>query len=226
MATVLLVRHGRTTANAAGLLAGRTPGVLLDDVGEQQATRAAERLTDVPITGIVTSPLERCTQTAAVLVAGRTDPPPTVVDDRLTECGYGTWQNRPLAELAKEDLWKVVQTEPSAARFPEGESLVEMQQRAVSALREHDATHADDAVWIAVSHGDVIKSILADALGMHLDLFQRITVHPASVSIVRYGDQRPHVVAMNTEAGDLSWLARSSTDGDAPVGGGAGAPAS
>lgn len=223
MATVLLVRHGRTTANATGLLAGRTPGVLLDDVGEQQAARTAERLADVPLAGIVTSPLERCTQTAAALVAERTDAPPTVIDDRLTECGYGTWQNRPLAELAKEDLWKVVQTEPSAARFPEGESLVEMQERAVAAIREHDADHAGEAVWVAVSHGDVIKSVLADALGMHLDQFQRITVHPASVSIVRYGEQRSDVIAMNTEAGDLSWLAHFS-GGDAPVGGGAGAP--
>lgn len=220
----MLVRHGRTTANATGLLAGRTPGVLLDDVGERQATATAQRLADVPIAEIVTSPLERCTRTAAVLAAGRDDAPPITIDDRLTECGYGTWQNRPLSELAKDDLWKIVQNQPSEARFPEGESLVEMQERAVAAIREHDAAHTDRTIWIAVSHGDVIKSILADALGMHLDRFQRITVHPASVSIVRYHEQRSDVIAMNTEAGDLSWLARSTAGADAPVGGGAGAP--
>ncbi|MFC8190678.1 MSMEG_4193 family putative phosphomutase [Cellulomonas sp. NPDC057328] len=226
MATVLLVRHGRTAANTAGVLAGRTAGVRLDAVGRTQAGRAGARLAGVPLAAVVTSPLERCRQTARALVAAHDPAPPVTVDAALTECDYGRWQGRALADLASEPLWSVVQTQPSAAVFPGGESLRAMQARAVAAVRRHDAAveaeHGPGAVWVAVSHGDVLKAVLADALGMHLDLFQRITVGPASVSVVRYGPHRPDVVATNTDAGDLSWLAAAAPVGDAPVGGGAG----
>ncbi len=234
MATVILVRHGRTTANASGTLAGRLPGVRLDDLGAEQARRAGERLAGVPLAAVVSSPMERCRQTAKALLADRTDGLRIGSDKGLSECDYGEWQGRKLADLAKEPLWKVVQTQPSAAVFPGGESLPAMQARAVAACRRHDASleaeHGPGAVWVAVSHGDIIKSVLADALGMHLDLFQRLHVDPASISIVRYTGSRPYVLASNTHAGDLSWLtppppkkkARSRRAADAPVGGGAG----
>ncbi|GGC13801.1 MSMEG_4193 family putative phosphomutase [Cellulomonas carbonis] len=226
MATVLLVRHGRTSANTAGVLAGRAAGVRLDDVGRRQAERAAERIAAVPLVGVVSSPLERCRQTARALLERQTGSPPLTTDRALTECDYGEWQGRALADLAGEALWSVVQNQPSAAVFPGGESLGAMQARAVAAVRRHDAAveaeHGPRAVWVAVSHGDVIKAVLADALGMHLDLFQRLSVGPASVSVVRYGPARPDVVATNTEAGDLSWLASAGPATDAPVGGGAG----
>lgn len=226
MATVLLVRHGRTTANATGLLAGRTAGVRLDDVGCDQAALTADRLAAVPLVAVVSSPLERCQQTAQYILDRQAGTPYAPVDHGLTECDYGQWQGRTLAELATDDLWPEVQTQPSAVVFPEGESMAEMQARSVAAVRRRDAAfeaeHGPEAVWAAVSHGDIIKSILADALGMHLDLFQRITVGPASVSIVRYSADRPNVYAINTEAGDLSWLSKGIQSGDAPVGGGAG----
>jgi probable phosphomutase (TIGR03848 family) len=226
MATVILVRHGRTTANATGILAGRAPGVDLDDTGREQADRTADRLAAVPLAAVVSSPLQRCWETAQRILDRQTGKPAQPVDPDLTECDYGQWQGRPLAELATEDLWKTVQAHPSAVVFPGGESMAGMQARAVAAIRRHDAAieaeHGAGAVWVAVSHGDVIKSILADAYGMHLDLFQRIDVGPASVSIVRYGAGRPTVHATNTDAGDLSWLAASVGSGDAPVGGGAG----
>jgi probable phosphomutase (TIGR03848 family) len=232
MATVILVRHGRTTANVEGLLAGRTPGVVLDAVGRDQAARTAARLAVVPLAAVVSSPLERCRQTAQSILdrhspsADDTETPLPSIDDALTECDYGEWQGRKLGDLSTEKLWSVVQTQPSAAVFPGGESLAGMQARAVAAIRRHDADlesrFGPSAVWVAVSHGDVIKSILADALGMHLDLFQRISVGPASVSIVRYGAARPDVIATNTDSGDLSWLRAVAPAGDAPVGGGAG----
>jgi len=226
MATVILVRHGRTTANATGMLAGRTAGVRLDEVGRDQASRAGERLTPVPIVGMVTSPLERCLQTSGLILDHQTGAPPTLVEHDITECDYGQWQGRSLGELAKEALWSVVQNQPSAAMFPDGESLAAMQARSVAAIRRHDAAfeaeHGPGAVWVAVSHGDIIKSVLADALGMHLDLFQRINVGPASISIVQYGSGRPSVHSTNTDAGDLSWLRSSTPEADAPVGGGAG----
>ncbi|SDY53893.1 MSMEG_4193 family putative phosphomutase [Herbiconiux ginsengi] len=228
MATVILVRHGRTAANVEGVLAGRAPGVDLDAVGREQAARTAERLAVVPLVGVVSSPLERCRQTAGFILdrqSGESDAP-LDIDDALTECDYGDWQGRTLRDLAQEKLWSVVQTHPSAAVFPGGESLAAMQARAVAAIRRHDAAveaeYGPGAVWVAVSHGDVIKSILADALGMHLDLFQRISVGPASVSIVRYRPNRPDVVSTNTDSGDLSWLRTAVPAEDAPVGGGAG----
>ncbi len=233
MTTLLLVRHGRTTANRTGVLAGRTPGVDLDETGVQQARAAGERLRGLPLAQLVTSPLRRCRHTSQLLLAGREDGLEPLTEARLTECGYGDWSGRRLADLAKEKLWRTVQQTPSAVRFPGGEAMTEMSARAVAAVRERDAalaaTGGDDAVWVAVSHGDVIKAVLADALGMHLDAFQRIVVDPASVSVVRFTAGRPFVVAMNTTAGDLSHLApakgrrrRRTAPADAAVGGGLG----
>ncbi|SKB09126.1 histidine phosphatase family protein [Aeromicrobium choanae] len=224
MSIVLLVRHGRSTANTSGTLAGRLPDIHLDELGLTQVEATGARLADLTLADVVTSPLERCRETAAA-IAGRHGIEPTV-DEAITECGYGDWQGRTLKDLAAEDLWKTVQHHPAAAAFPGGESLAAMQARGVAAIRGHDARieaeHGAHAVWVAVSHGDVIKAVLADALGMHLDLFQRLHVDPASVSIVRYGARRPDVVAVNTSAGDLSWLRAPAPAEDAAVGGGAG----
>lgn len=233
MATLILVRHGRTSANAGGTLAGRQSGVRLDGTGEEQARGVGERLAVVPLAALVSSPLERCRQTAKAIATALPTAPPITSERGITECDYGEWQGRTLKELAKDPLWKTVQSQPSAVSFPGGESMASMQARAVAAVRRHDARveteHGPGAVWAAVSHGDIIKSILADALGMHLDLFQRIHVDPASVSIISYTATRPYVLASNTHAGDLSWLApkrgprrRKSRATDAAVGGGAG----
>ena len=226
MATVILVRHGRTTANATGVLAGRTPSVFLDDTGEEQAMRTGERLAAIPLAGIVSSPLERCVQTAEFAMQQQSKAAQLLIEPELSECDYGLWQGRKLQDLAAEELWKTVQSAPSAVTFPGGESMAGMQSRAVAAIRRHDAAieaeHGAEAVWAAFSHGDIIKSVLADALGMHLDLFQRINVGPASASIVHYGPGAPRVYSINTDAGDLSWLAPGLKTTDAPVGGGAG----
>jgi probable phosphomutase (TIGR03848 family) len=224
MATVIVVRHGRTTANAAGVLAGRAVGVGLDSLGREQAARTAERLAVVPIVGVVSSPLQRCRQTSRFILDAQDGSPISLIEKGITECDYGEWQGQKLSDLAHEKLWSVVQSQPSAAVFPGGESMAAMQARSVAAIRKHDtafeAEFGPDAVWVAVSHGDIIKSIIADALGMHLDLFQRINISPASVSIVRYGANRPDVVSTNSDSGDLSWLRGSSVPTDAPVGGG------
>ena len=232
MATVLLLRHGRTTANAAGVLAGWTPGVQLDDAGTAQVRAVGERLAKVPLAAVVSSPLERCVQTAEAVVAGRELAVQT--DDRLGEARYGDWTGRTIKELSREPLWKVVQQHPSAAVFPgnEGEGLAQTQARAVAAVRAWNATLGPDAVWLACSHGDVIKAILADALGLHLDQFQRIVVDPASISVVTYTATRPFVVRVNDTGGDVSGLIppprrrrRGKASSDAVVGGGAGTTA-
>ncbi|MDQ1586098.1 MAG: hypothetical protein QOH80_1463 [Actinomycetota bacterium] len=232
MTTVLLVRHGRTAANGAGILAGWTEGVALDDTGRSQVAALATRLAPVPLRAVVTSPLQRCQETAAILLDGRPDIA-LKEDERLGEVRYGDWSGQELKKLAKEPLWKVVQSHPSAMTFPgeDGESMRDMQARAVSAVREWNAAFGDDAVYAVVSHGDVIKAVLADALGMHLDQFQRIIVDPASVSVISYTALRPFVVRANDVGGDLSFLAprkktarrrRKTADSDAALGGGIG----
>jgi probable phosphomutase (TIGR03848 family) len=224
MPTVILARHGRTSANATGVLAGRTPGITLDDVGTEQATRAAGRLAGLPLAAAFTSPLERCKQTAAILLAGTGVK--ARVERGLNECDYGDWAGRKMKELVKEDLWKVVQAHPAGVVFPGGESMAEMSSRSVSAVRSCDARvgaeHGDSAVWLAVAHGDVIKAILADALGMHLDAFQRIVVDPASLSVIRYTSKRSFVLAMNTHDGSLEHLAAQTEKPDEKLGGGKG----
>jgi probable phosphomutase (TIGR03848 family) len=232
VATVLLVRHGRSAANNDGVLAGRAEGVGLDDVGEQQAAAVAGRIAGLPVRRVVSSPLERCRRTAEAVAAALKQPTDVSVDDRLTECGYGEWTGQELKKLSRQPLWKAVQSHPSAVAFPGGESMRDMQARALAAVRDWDARVAEEfgehALWVAVIHGDVIKSVLADAVGTHLDHFQRIVVDPASVSAVTYTPLRPFLVRLN-DLGDLSGLAprrrsrRRRPSSDAAVGGGAGA---
>ena len=229
MTTVLFVRHGRTAANASGVLAGWTEGVELDDRGVEQASALGQRLADLTLAAAVSSPLVRCQQTARAILADRVDTP-THTDDRVGEVRYGDWTGQPLKQLAKLPLWKTVQAHPSGVVFPgeEGEAMAAMQSRAVAAVREWNVTLGEDATYLVVSHGDVIKALLADALGQHLDQFQRIVVDPASLSVVRYGATRPFVERINDTGGSVASLkpakkrrARKRSD-DAVVGGGGG----
>ena len=235
--TVILLRHGRSTANTAGVLAGRSEGVDLDDKGREQAAGLVERLDGLSIRAVVSSPLLRCRHTVEPLAEALSLPP--MIDERLAEVDYGQWTGRPIGELVSEPLWRVVQSHPSAAVFPGGEGLAQVQNRAVAAVREHDqrlaAEYDGDVLWLACTHGDVIKAVLADAYGMHLDGFQRITADPASVSVIRYTTLRPFVLHVNHTGAQLSAALRAphptaaeSSDpagvaaGDAVVGGGAG----
>jgi probable phosphomutase (TIGR03848 family) len=250
MTTVLIVRHG-LTASTGKALTGWLPGVSLDDRGRQQATNVAARLAGLRLATIISSPLERCQQTAEIIGGAQASGPADTgagapgadpgrapvrvqTDDRLGECRYGDWTGKSLRHLAREPLWRVVQAHPSAVRFPgeDGESMIAMQQRAVSAVRDWNCRLGHDAVYLICSHGDVIKAILADALGMHLDMSQRIQVDPCSLSIIRYTTLRPFVLRMNdisTDSAGLAALAAkpaahaSAAETDAQVGGGAGA---
>jgi probable phosphoglycerate mutase len=233
---VLLVRHG-LTATTGTVLTGRTPGIPLDDRGRGQAAALAARLAPVPLDAIITSPLERCRQTAEALAAARDGSPVAVTDDeQLSECKYGDWTGKPLKVLARDPLWRVVQAHPSAVTFPgaDGESMLDMQHRAVSAVRGWNGRLGRDATYVVCSHGDVIKAIIADSLGLHLDLSQRIQVDPCSLSVIRYTPLRPFLIRMNDTGGGTADLARrpaaakaashpaAAVEGDAMVGGGAG----
>jgi probable phosphomutase (TIGR03848 family) len=229
---VLLVRHG-LTAPTGTVLSGWTPGIPLDDRGRAQAAALAARLAPVPLDAIITSPLERCRQTAETIAAAGDGRPAVQEDDRVGECHYGDWTGRPLKRLAKEPLWRVVQAHPGAARFPgeDGESIMDMQHRAVTAIMDWNERLGAEAVYMICSHGDVIKSIIADSLGMHLDMLQRIQVDPCSLTAIRYTPLRPFVLRMNDTGGGVASLkkpeprrsrATARREADAAVGGGAG----
>lgn len=227
---MILLRHARSVANGSGVLSGRSSGVALDATGRAQAAELVRRLEGIPLARIVRSPLQRCEETLVPLSAYRALEP--VVDPDLSEVDYGEWTGGKLAELVREPLWRVVQAHPSAAVFPGGEGLADVQARAVAAVRRHDAavtaSDGERAVWLLCSHGDVIKSLLADALGVHLDAFQRIVVDPGSVSVVRYTELRPFVLRVNDTGGDLDGVAPATeeraTGSDAAIGGTTGTP--
>jgi probable phosphomutase (TIGR03848 family) len=230
--TVLLVRHG-LTATTGHTLTGWMPGISLDDRGRAQARAVAERLHDLPLDAIVTSPLDRCRQTAAAIASNR-DKPDVTVDDRVGECRYGDWTGQPLKKLAREPLWRVVQAHPSAVTFPgpDGESMPDVQHRAVAAVRDWNLRLGKDATYLICSHGDVIKAIVADSLGLHLDQSQRIQVDPCSLTVIRYTPLRPFLIRLNDTGGGVSDLMPhqgrplpGSGGSDAMVGGGPGAVA-
>jgi probable phosphomutase (TIGR03848 family) len=229
---VLLVRHG-LTAPTGTVLSGWTPGIPLDDRGRAQAEALAARLAPVPLDAIITSPLERCRQTAEAIAAMGEGRPTVLEDERVGECHYGDWTGKPLKRLAREPLWRVVQAHPGAARFPGegGESIMDMQHRAVTAIMDWNERLGAEAVYMICSHGDVIKSVIADSLGMHLDMLQRIQVDPCSLSAIRYTPLRPFVLRMNDTGGGVASLkkpeprrsrATARREADAAVGGGAG----
>lgn len=236
MTTVLLLRHGRSTANSGGVLAGWSPGVDLDDTGRAQSDALAERLSDLKLSALVCSPLPRCRQTIAPL-AKRLGVK-VAIDRRMGECHYGDWTGQPIKDLVKQPLWRAIQAHPSSVTFPgpDGESMLAMQARMVAAVRDWDAKvaaeHGPGAVWLACSHGDPIKALVADALGLHLDLFQRIVVDPGSITAIRYTELRPFVVRVNDVAGDVAAYMPAAVakrgrkekvaPSDAVVGGGAG----
>jgi probable phosphomutase (TIGR03848 family) len=230
VAIVLLVRHGSSTANAESVLAGWTEGVGLTDAGREQAVRIADRLAGIPVSRVVSSPLQRCLETVDLALPGHE----VVADERLGECHYGAWTGLTLAEAAKDELWRVVQDDPGAATFPShdryaAESLADMASRVVGGVRAVDAEveveHGIDAVWVAVSHGDPIKAVVAEAVGAGLAGLQRVRVDPGSVTAVQLTSTRMVLLASNTVQGDLAPLVarpQHAVAGDSEVGGGAG----
>ena len=220
--TVILLRHGRSVSNSAHTLAGRSAGVDLDEKGLAQAAELVDRVAGLPIKALVRSPLLRCRLTLEPLAAALGLDP--LVEDRLCEVDYGQWTGRKISELVAEPLWSVVQQQPSAAVFPDGEGLAQVQARAVAAIREHDRRLADEhganVLWVACTHGDVIKAVVADALGSHLDSFQRIVADPASMSVIRYTDARPYVLHVNHTGARLASVLHAAPAATEPASGG------
>ncbi len=216
---VLLVRHGRTPTTGQ-VLPGRAPGLHLGEEGLAQAETAATRIADLAFRGkahhkrrpksrvaaVYASPMERTRETAAPIASA--------VGHRvrsnkgLLEADFGSWTGRKLSELNKLPEWQQVQKYPSGFRFPDGESFAEMQQRICGTIQSLVARHPGETI-VAVSHADPIKAAVADAMGTHLDLFQRIVVGPCSLSAVLYGRGGPVVLSVNSMGQDLKSLVPS-----------------
>jgi len=197
---LVLIRHAHSEANAAGILSGRLPNVHLSEKGLAQSEQLAVRLGNFPVSNLRISPMERCFETISPWINSivmpnnpRFEP---IIDEELTEVDYGLWSGKKLSILSKNKLWKTVQESPSRMYFPKGEGIAQMQSRAMTSVHQAVSSKAKGSAVI-VSHGDVIKSIVASALGMHLDDFQRIVIDPASISILDYSTMKPRVLLLN-----------------------------
>ena len=202
MTLLLLVRHGHTPT-AGKILTGWSRGVHLTGRGREQAHALTERLDGAPVQAIYSSPLERCRETAAPLARARGLEVHTRRD--LLEVDYGDWTGRSIRQLARTKLWRSVQQSPSSVRFPGGETLRGVQARSVDAVRQIAEQHPAGTVVI-VTHADVVRLVLADLAGMHLDLYQRLAVEPASVSAVTLHEGHARILKVN-DTGDLRSLA-------------------
>jgi probable phosphoglycerate mutase len=196
---LVLIRHAHSESNASGVLSGRLPNVHLSEKGRNQAENLATRLGLFPISEVRVSPMERCAETIQPWLQMREkedSKPKVIVDHSVNEVDYGLWSGKKLVSLSRKREWKTVQESPSRMYFPDGEGIAAMQSRAMSSVHELAKLQSNKVAMI-ISHGDVIKSILASALGMHLDEFQRIIVDPASVSIIEYSSVKPRVLLIN-----------------------------
>jgi probable phosphomutase (TIGR03848 family) len=208
--TLVLVRHA-VTPQTGPILSGRAPGIDLSELGHDQARAAGARLAGVPIAAIYASPIERTQQTAEHIAAHHDVAVSTL--DGVIEADYGDWTGGKLEDLARTDLWKVVQRQPSRVRFPNGESMAEMQTRMVAALEEIVTRHPGETV-VVVSHADPIKAAIAHFTGVHLDLFQRITVSPASITVLSVGAHGVTLMTCNDTGTLTDLLPKPSSEQD------------
>ena len=203
MARIVLLRHAHSVANEKNLLAGRTAGISLSKTGKEQAKDLIARLGNIQFDEVAISPLQRCRETIDPWLDTTGAKSRIVVDDSISEVDYGNWSGKTLASLRRKAQWKVVQDFPSQMTFPEGESLLEMQGRALSGFYRLNAVKGKGP-RLLVSHGDVIKSIVAHCLGMHLDQFQRLVIEPASLTIIDTDSGTSRLVRFNDAKGFLS----------------------
>jgi probable phosphoglycerate mutase len=200
MTRLLLIRHGANDAHKSGVLPGWMPGIHLNQMGQAQAEALAQRLTTVEIAAVYASPLERALETAEIIAAPHGLP--VVVREELGDIHAGRWTGQPLEKLCKRRLWRQVQFVPSVVRLPGGESFQEVQVRAVAELERLCSAHPQQAIAV-VSHADVIKTVVAYTIGLHLDLFQRLVIAPASLTVLDLGGLMPRLLCLN----DVSHLA-------------------
>jgi probable phosphoglycerate mutase len=192
--TILLVRHGENDWVKSNKLAGRTPGVQLNDTGLAQSRRMSGLLARWPIDAVYSSPLERCAETATILATPHRLS--VLSEDGLLETDYGEWQGQKIDDLVKQDLWRVIQATPGLAQFPGGESMLGMQNRMIGTLQNIVSAHPDQVVLVC-SHADLIKAAVSHYTGAPFDLFQRVVIAPCSLSIIQFSKYGPMVLRVN-----------------------------
>lgn len=222
---LVLIRHAHSQSNASGVLSGRLPNIHLSEKGIKQSQQLSERLGNFAVAQLRVSPMERCFETISpwlndVVLKNSPDFEP-IIDPSLNEVDYGDWSGKKLISLARKKEWRTVQESPSRMYFPGGEGIAQMQSRAMSVVHEL-AKLPDSKTAVIVSHGDVIKSIVASALGTHLDEFQRIIIDPASVSVLDYSGIKPRVLLLNDTRAVVTDLLQAPKRSRNLLGGGAG----
>ena len=222
---LVLIRHAHSQSNASGVLSGRLPNIHLSEKGIKQSQQLSERLGNFAVAQLRVSPMERCFETISpwlndVVLKNSPDFEP-IIDPSLNEVDYGDWSGKKLITLARKQEWRTVQESPSRMYFPGGEGIAQMQSRAMSVVHEL-AKLPDSKTAVIVSHGDVIKSIVASALGTHLDEFQRIIIDPASVSVLDYSGIKPRVLLLNDTRAVVTDLLQAPKRSRNLLGGGAG----
>ena len=220
MSLVVLVRHAHSQANAAGILSGRRPNIALSEKGRTQAQELATRLGELKVKELRVSPLQRCIETIDPWVSTKSRIR-RIEDHGITEVDYGKWSGRTLRSLSREKLWKIVQENPSRVFFPDGEGMANMQARAIESMHLALSSTGTGAV-VMVSHGDVIKALVAANLGMRLDDFQRIIIDPASVTVFDFSSKTPRLLLLNDSHSNIGDLGITSTKKRLLVGGGSG----
>ena len=222
---LVLIRHAHSQSNASGVLSGRLPNIHLSEKGIKQSQQLSERLGNFAVAQLRVSPMERCFETISpwlndVVLKNSPDFEP-IIDPSLNEVDYGHWSGKKLITLARKKEWRTVQESPSRMYFPGGEGIAQMQSRAMSVVHEL-AKLPDSKTAVIVSHGDVIKSIVASAVGTHLDEFQRIIIDPASVSVLEYSGIKPRVLLLNDTRAVVTDLLQAPKRSRNLLGGGAG----
>lgn len=222
---LVLIRHAHSESNASGVLSGRLPNVHLSDKGVKQAAQLSIRLGSFPVAQLRVSPMERCFETISPwlndVILKETPNFEVRIDPSLNEVDYGSWSGKKLSALSRKKEWRTVQESPSRMYFPQGEGIAQMQARAMSAVHEI-ANLSGSKTAVIVSHGDVIKSIVASALGMHLDEFQRVIIDPASISIIEYSAIKPRILLLNDTRGTITDVLQTPKRARNLLGGGAG----
>ncbi len=215
MPRVYLVRHGRTTANKDGVLAGRTKGIHLDSEGLNQVLKTSLALGDIKFKKVFSSPMERCIATTEIILKNNSFKSKLQISDHLNECDYGKWSNRKLKDLRKEKLWKDVQKYPSKVTFPGGESFTAILERFKKFVFSQTNKLGKDDNLLIVSHGDPIRLFIAHSLGLEFDNFQKVMIDPSSISIVDVNKKNTIVNSVNNR---IHIFTKSNSD----LGGGAG----
>lgn len=222
MTTVILIRHAHSVANEKGVLAGRSPGVVLSKLGKRQAIDLKKRLGDMKFKSISVSPLERCLATIQPWINATGVAHKNIdFDEGLSEVDYGSWTGKKLSALSLKKEWRVVQRTPSQMVFPGGEALLAVQRRAKKSLMNSIKKAGNGSVLI-VSHGDVIKSLIASALELELDKFQKIVIDPASISVLDYNKGSFRLLHINDSSTSFDYLTKNKRSKNTLVGGGSG----